>query len=97
MLYVNSPIPAIETLRAEGLDVVVGRPSGVPRIGLLNLMPEKVATEHDYCRMLAHSGRTLSLVLLRLPGQFTRPHRRSTSKRTTKCWISMVKRRIWTD
>lgn len=69
MLYVNSPIPAIETLRAEGLDVVVGRPSGVPRIGLLNLMPEKVATEHDYCRMLAHSGRTLSLVLLRLPGQ----------------------------
>ena len=54
MLYVNSPIPAIETLRAEGLDVVVGRPSGVPRIGLLNLMPEKVATGHDYCRMLAH-------------------------------------------
>ena len=39
MLYVNSPIPAIETLRAEGLDVVVGRRSGVPRIGLLNLMP----------------------------------------------------------
>ena len=49
--------------------MVVGRPSGVPRIRIAHLMPEKVATEHDYCRMLAHSGRTLSLVLLRLPGQ----------------------------
>ena len=69
MLYVNSSIPAVETLRAEGLDVVVGQPAGVPRIGLLNLMPEKVATEHDYCRMLAQSGLMLSVVLLRLPGE----------------------------
>ena len=69
MLYVNSSIPAVETLRAEGLDVVVAQPAGVPRIGLLNLMPEKVATEYDYCRMLAQSGLTLSVVLLRLPGE----------------------------
>lgn len=69
MLYVNSSIPAVETLRAEGLDVVVGQPAGVPRIGLLNLMPEKVATEYDYCRMLAQSGLMLSVVLLRLPGE----------------------------
>ena len=41
MLYVNSSIPAVETLRAEGLDVVVAQPAGVPRIGLLNLMPER--------------------------------------------------------
>ena len=69
MLYVNSSIPAVETLRAVGLDVVVGQPAGVPRIGLLNLMPEKMTTEDDYCRMLAQSGLTLSVVLLRLPGE----------------------------
>ena len=62
MLYVNSSISAVETLRAEGLDVVVGQPAGVPRIGLLNLMPEKMTTEDDYCRMLAQSGLTLSVV-----------------------------------
>lgn len=69
MLYVNSSIPAVETLLREGLDVVVGRRDGVPTVGLLNLMPEKAVTELDFCRVLAASRRPLNLLLLKIPGR----------------------------
>ncbi len=93
MLYVNSSIPAVETLRAEGLDVVVAQPAGVPRIGLLNLMPEKVATEYDYCRMLAQKWPNAQCRL----APFARPKTykttpQATSKRTTKCSIPTMPR-----
>ena len=41
----------------------------MPTVGLLNLMPKKAETEHDFCRMLAASGIPLNLVLLKIPGQ----------------------------
>lgn len=69
MLYVNTPIPAVETLREEGLDVTVGHNPEALHVGLLNLMPEKENTELDFCRMLIQSEADVCLSLLKIPGQ----------------------------
>lgn len=69
MLHVNSSIPAIAELTAQGFSLEVGHDATLPTIGLLNLMPKKAETEQDFCRMLAASGVHLNLVLLKIPHQ----------------------------
>lgn len=69
MLHVNSLIPAIESLASLGYSLRVGHERTLPTVGLLNLMPKKAETEHDFCHMLAASGIPLNLVLLKIPGQ----------------------------
>lgn len=69
MLHLNSAIPAIATLRDEGLPIDVGHATGAKEVWLLNLMPLKAATELDFCRMLAATDVELNLTLVKIPGQ----------------------------
>lgn len=69
MLYLNTDLPAIETLQAEGLPICQGSPKRALQVWLLNLMPLKCATELDLCRMLAASGIDVQLTLVKFPGQ----------------------------
>ena len=85
MLHVNSLILAIESLANLGYSLRVGHEPTLPTVGLLNLMPKKVETEQDFCRMLAASGINLNLVLLKIPGSNIKPRHRNMWMRTM--WI----------
>lgn len=61
-------LPARATLRAEGVEVASAaalRRRGLQplRIGLVNLMPDKIATETQFARLLGVSGVAVELVL----------------------------------
>src|SRR5215211_6949683 len=66
-------LPAAEVLRREGFDVgEASHPDGTrshTRIGLVNLMPRKEATELAFARLLAQTGRTVELTLI-LPSTY---------------------------
>jgi homoserine O-succinyltransferase len=69
-LYLPAGLPAVAELRAEGLPVQAAEGGFLKRfgaaplkIGLLNLMPDKPATERQIGRMLAASGHTIELSL----------------------------------
>lgn len=69
MLYVNSQIPAIESLARLGFSLCVGQEPTLPTVGLLNLMPQKPETEFDFCKMLSAANLDVNLVLLKIPHQ----------------------------
>ncbi len=69
MLYVNSQIPAIESLARLGFSLSVGQEPTLPTVGLLNLMPQKPETELDFCKMLSATNLDVNLVLLKIPHQ----------------------------
>ncbi|MBF0965335.1 MAG: homoserine O-succinyltransferase, partial [Alloprevotella sp.] len=69
MLYVNSQIPAIESLARLGFSLSVGQEPTLPTVGLLNLMPQKPETEFDFCKMLSTANLDVNLVLLKIPHQ----------------------------
>lgn len=69
MLYVNSQIPAIESLARLGFSLCVGKEPTLPTVGLLNLMPQKPETEFDFCKMLSAANLDVNLVLLKIPHQ----------------------------
>lgn len=69
MLYVNSQIPAIESLARLGFSLCVGQEPTLPTVGLLNLMPQKQETEFDFCKMLSAANLDVNLVLLKIPHQ----------------------------
>ena len=69
MLYVNSQIPAIESLARLGFSLCVGQEPTLPTVGLLNLMPQKPETEFDFCKMLSAANLHVNLVLLKIPHQ----------------------------
>ena len=69
MLYVNSQIPAIESLARLGFSLSVGQELALPTVGLLNLMPQKQETELDFCKMLSVANLDVNLVLLKIPHQ----------------------------
>ncbi len=63
-------LPALDHLRAEGLKVTDNRlfateTRPVLRIGLVNLMPDKITTETQFARQLARTGKEIELVLPR--------------------------------
>lgn len=72
-----SGLPASTRLQAEGCQVMAGfsfarvtRP--VLRIGLVNLMPDKITTETQFARQLAATGKPIELVLLRPKSHISR-------------------------
>jgi homoserine O-succinyltransferase len=69
-VHLSSGLPALGVLAAEGLAVSAGdrAPAGFCRIGLLNLMPDKITTETQFARLLALCGRDCELVLMRPSG-----------------------------
>lgn len=69
MLHLNSLIPAVAQLQAEGLPIDANHTAGSKEVALLNIMPEKCVTELDLCRMLAASGIDINLTLIKIPGQ----------------------------
>lgn len=69
MLYVNSQIPAIESLARLGFSLSVGQELALPTVGLLNLMPQKQETELDFCKILSVANLDVNLVLLKIPHQ----------------------------
>ncbi|WP_417519555.1 homoserine O-acetyltransferase/O-succinyltransferase family protein [Minwuia sp.] len=61
-------LPAVETLSKEGLEVVTHAPSGRAAnpdlvIAILNLMPDKIATETQLIRKLADGPRRVEVIL----------------------------------
>lgn len=74
MIYLPQNIPSIATLRAEGEQVgTFGLKQRINtadrRILLLNLMPQKAATELDMARVLAHAQVNIQLIPMRIDGQ----------------------------
>ena len=76
MIYLPHNLPAAATLRAEGRAVAGydpdrpdSLPAGVPRVLLLNLMPEKAVTELDMARALSAGGADVALLPVRIAGQ----------------------------
>ena len=72
-----SGLPAAGTLRAEGIEVVEHDPSGRADspdlvVAILNLMPDKVATETQLIRMLADGPRRIEIVLFATDGYMAR-------------------------
>ena len=60
-------LPAAEILRSEGYAVVERGGGGCHlRIGLLNLMPDKIRTEIQFARLLADSAVSVELLPVRL-------------------------------
>lgn len=75
MLYLPKGLPAADILTSEGYDVAVcnrhpahALADGTARILLLNLMPEKAVTELDIARVLARTGRDLTLIPMKISG-----------------------------
>ena len=67
-LFLPEGLPCLSQLRQEGLSVAEvaapGAASGSAlRIGILNLMPDKIATEVQLIRMLAHETHDVAVVL----------------------------------
>src|SRR3712207_2568926 len=70
-------LPAAEVLREEGFEVVsapcADRASPRLRVGLVNLMPRKEATELAFARLLAGSGHRVELTPI-LPAGYQPRH-----------------------
>ena len=68
-LFLPDNLPAAETLRAEGFDVSGLSDKAMPaerlRIAMLNLMPNKMETELQFSRVLARTGFSVELILLK--------------------------------
>lgn len=75
MIYLPEGLPAVQTLRSEGLPVdtypisTLEAPHADHRILLLNLMPQKEVTELDFARTLAALPERLQLIPVKLSGQ----------------------------
>ena len=80
MIFLPKNLPAVEILSSEGLAVaeyalspsgsleyIVG--SSVSRILFLNIMPQKVVTEIDIARALAHAESDVQLLPMKISGQ----------------------------
>lgn len=71
-IYLPQHLPAIETVRAEGLPVFGGRPGNgthALRVLFLNLMPMKQTTELDFIRVLAPFEGAVELIPMKIAGQ----------------------------
>ncbi len=68
-LFLPDNLPAAEQLRAEGLKVSGTSDKNMPserlRIAMLNLMPNKLETELQFSRVLAKTGFSVELILLK--------------------------------
>ena len=87
-LYLQSGLPALTRLQEEGI-AAAGldmRPHSVRRIGLLNLMPDKVGTEIQFSRLLALTGFNAELVLLRPSGYHSRHTPEDHLRRFYRVW-----------
>ncbi len=72
-IYLPTGLPAADVLRNEGIQVEEGHaPVTALRIGLFNLMPDRIATELQFARILAATGMDCELVLLRPAGYIPR-------------------------
>ncbi|QTF93921.1 homoserine O-succinyltransferase [Halomonas sp. BM-2019] len=64
-VLLHRPLPAIETLQAEGLDLrYAPKERGDIRIGFLNLMPDKITTERQWLRLFAQVDATIEFHFL---------------------------------
>ncbi len=83
-------LPAAEILRREGFDIGAAshreRRAGHLRIGLVNLMPRKEATELAFARLLAQTGRPVELTLLLPQAYETRSTPREHLDRHYRRW-----------
>ncbi len=70
-IIVPHRLPAIGTLREEGISLYTAAPQGVTpkRVLLLNLMPKKAETEEDFLRVLADTPHWIELIPLKIKGQ----------------------------
>lgn len=57
---------ALAALRSEGLPIAVHKSQPARRIGLLNLMPDKKATERQFARLFSRIGFDTALIPLRM-------------------------------
>jgi homoserine O-succinyltransferase len=62
-------------LRSEGIEVLHRSPrhASTPRVGLLNLMPDKTGTEMQFARLLGATRRHVELVLALPPSHRSTP------------------------
>lgn len=87
-------LPAFPILKAEGLPVL-GRAAPHPpgsrplRIGLLNLMPDKIGTETQIARMLAGGAVTVDLTLLRVSDHVPRNAAAEHMRRFYQPWAAL--------
>lgn len=95
-LHLPSGLPAVERLLGEGLSVSVEAPAKARacRIALLNLMPDKIATETQFARLLALSGRDCELVLLRPSGHRCRHTSEEHMSAFYRTWSGIDRDRI---
>lgn len=65
-VFVPKHFAAAATLASEGHMIAEHRSQSARRIGLLNLMPDKKATERQFARVLNQTGKDIALVPLRM-------------------------------
>ncbi len=92
-------LPATETLRKEGLGVIAGRDAMLAminpvRIALVNLMPDKQATETQFARLLARAPYPVELTLVRPASHRIRNNARDHLERFYSPWPSVAGRRF---
>mgnify|MGYP004508336311 CR=1 FL=1 len=76
MLYLPQGLPAIDTLRQEGVDIATYNkehieklPQETLRILFLNLMPQKAVTELDIARAIQNNSVSVALLPTKIAGQ----------------------------
>ena len=79
MLFLPENLPAVPVLKAEGAEVseyklaqgdaVSAAGEKVLRVLFLNIMPQKLVTELDISRALAHASRSVQLLPMKIAGQ----------------------------
>jgi homoserine O-succinyltransferase len=76
-IYLPSGLTAAEVLRNEGINVIEGRPDAASwsglRVGIVNLMPTKEATELALARLVAQAQPDAEIVLI-APGSYEPRH-----------------------
>ncbi len=87
-LYLQDGLPALARLQEEGISAagLTARPRSVRRIGLLNLMPDKIAAEIQFSRLIALTGFNTELVLLRPSGYHSRHTPEAHLRRYYRLW-----------
>ncbi|TRW49518.1 homoserine O-succinyltransferase [Aliidiomarina halalkaliphila] len=66
-VILHRALPVIQTLQDEGLDIrFAPHERGAIKLGFLNLMPEKESTERHWLRLLARTGLSIEVHLLKL-------------------------------
>ncbi len=76
-IRIPSTLPAFETLTNEGVMVMTRKHADKQdirplKIGLLNLMPQKIATETQFARLIGATPLQLELVLIRMSGHVSK-------------------------